>query len=402
MKVLIVHNCYRTSAPSGEDIVAKNERKLLEENGTDVVAYEKFNDDIDESSTMKRIKLGLDCAWSRGTYAELLDVIKRVRPDVAHFHSIHPQISPSAYAACQEIGVPAVHTLHNYRYICPGALLHRDGRPCEDCVGQWPFHALRYRCYRGSLTATGALVWMITYNRWRGTFVNFVNRYVALTEFAASRLTAGGLPSERIEVKPNFLPNPPELFKERKKRYAVFVGRLSAEKGVWTMLSAWRKVNGLPLKILGDGPLRQDLETYALEKGIKNVEFMGTRKREEVLSVVGSALLQVVPSEWYETFGMVVIEAYACGTPVIASRIGALAEIVLDGETGFHFEAGNAFNLAEKVNILAANPTLASRLGERAREVFDQKYTSEQNFKILMGIYQRAREDFDKQIKEKI
>lgn len=394
MKVLFVHNYYRTSAPSGEDIVAKNERKLLEEHGADIVAYEKFNDAIDESSLRKRIKLGLSSAWSLTTYTELSNILRRVRPEVAHFHSIHPQISPSAYAACQEVGVPVVHTLHNYRYICPGALLQRNGRPCEDCVGRWPWNALRYRCYRESLTATGANVWMISYNRYRGSFTNLVNRYIALTDFAASRLVAGGIPSERIEVKPNFLPYTPELSKKR-KGYAVYVGRLSEEKGVRTLLEAWKNVNGLPLKIIGDGPLRHDLEAQAIGQGV-NLEFMGMRRIDEVLSIVGGALLQVVPSECYEGFPMVILEAYACGTPVVASCIGSLAEIVLDEETGFHFEAGNHFELAEKIKTLAANPDLAAKLGDGAREIFNQKYKPEQNFKMLMGIYQRAREDFEK------
>lgn len=392
MKVLFIHNYYRSSAPSGEDIAAKNERKLLEDNGVDIVAFEKFNDDLGESSLISRIGLGLNSAWSRKTYAEIMNLIKRVRPEIAHIHSIHPQISPSAYAACQEMGVPVVHTLHNYRYICPGALLQRDGQPCEDCVGRLPIDALRYNCYRGSLTATGALVWMIIYNRWRSTFTNFVNRYIALTDFAAGRLAAGGLPADRIEVKPNFLPNHPILSNQR-KHYAAFVGRLSAEKGVRTLLSAWQAVVGLPLKIVGNGPLRDEMESQVREQGI-DAEFLGILDHDEVLSVVGRAFIQIVPSECYETFGMVVIEAYACGTPVIASRIGSLAEIVRDGETGLYFEAGDTIDLAKKINMLVANPDLAAKMGKRAREVFLLKYTPDQNFKMLMDIYQRAHEDF--------
>ncbi len=343
---------------------------------------------------MNRMRLGMHSAWSKETYLELLVLIRRTKPDIAHIHSIHPQISPSAYAACQEMGVPVVHTLHNYRYICPGALLQRDGQPCEDCVGRLPFRALRYRCYRGSLMATGALVWMICYNRWRGTFTNHVNRFIALTEFAASRLVAGGLPAERIEVKPNFLPSPPDLSKERKP-YAVFVGRLSKEKGVATLLTAWHSVRGLPLKILGDGPLRGELESQSREHGI-NVEFMGAVHRDKVLSVISSASLQIVPSEWFEGFPMVILEAYACGTPVVASCIGSLSEIVLDGETGLHFTAGDSVDLARKVNQLAERPEQASSMGKKAREIFDAKYTAERNFEMLTGIYRRAREDFEK------
>jgi glycosyltransferase involved in cell wall biosynthesis len=392
MKVLFIHNYYRSSAPSGEDAVADNERKVLGDNGVDVVAYKKFNDEIDEHSFINRAKLGLNCAWSQGTYSELINLLKQIHPEVAHIHSIHPQISPSAYAACQDMGVPVVHTLHNFRYICPQAMLYRDGRPCEDCVGNWPLNALRFKCYRGSLMATGALVWMITYNRLRGTFINQVNRYIALTEFAAGRLAAGGLPADRIEVKPNFLPNPPASRYQR-EHYAVYVGRLSQEKGVGTLLTAWRSVVGLPLKILGDGPLRRSLESQAREQGI-DVEFLGSLDRKDVLPIVGGSLLQIVPSECYEGFPMVILEAYACATPVVASRIGSLVEIVPDGEVGLHFEPGDPKDLANKVNILVSNPEMAAKMGKRAREIFLQKYTPEKNFKMLMGIYQRAREDF--------
>jgi glycosyltransferase involved in cell wall biosynthesis len=393
MKVLLVHNHYRTSAPSGEDAVAENERNLLEENGVVVVPYEKFNDDVDDSSFLKRIRLGLGYAWSRRTYSEVSLLIRQTHPEIAHLHSIHPQISPSVYAACQDMEVPVVHTLHNYRYVCPGALLQRDGRPCEECVGRLPFNALRYRCYRDSLAATGSIFWMISYNRLRGTFTKQVNRYIALTEFAASRLESGGLPADRIEVKPNFLSVASSVVKER-QNYAVYVGRLSEEKGVKTLLTAWSSVIGLPLKVLGDGPLRAELELKARELALE-VEFMGARSKEEVLSTVGNALLQIVPSEWYEGFPMVILEAYACATPVVASRIGSLAEVVHDGVTGLHFEAGNPADLARKVNTLGSNPDLASRLGMEARGLFLGKYTPEQNFKMLLGIYKRAREDFE-------
>ncbi|HTP67249.1 MAG TPA: glycosyltransferase family 4 protein [Geobacteraceae bacterium] len=398
MKVLFIHNHYRTSSPSGEDSVARNERKLLEDNGIDVISYEKFNDAIDDSSMIKKLRLAIDTVWSQQTYQEVVALIKRERPDIAHVHSLHPQVSPSVYSACQRMGVPVVHTLHNYRYICPGALLMRAGKPCEECVGRVPLKALLYRCYRNSLGATGALVGMLCYNRLRKTFYNRVNRYITLTEFAKSRLMAGGLPAERIEIKPNFLAQSPAAVNER-GNYAVFVGRLSEEKGVKTLCAAWPLVKGLPLKIAGDGPLRQELEALARDRQLV-VEFLGALPREKVLKLVAGAVLQVVPSECYEGFPNVILEAYACATPVVASRIGSLAEIVLDGCTGLHFEAGNTDDLARKVNMLAADRELALRMGKRARGLFMEKYTPERNFNMLMGIYQRAREDFERRRRE--
>jgi glycosyltransferase involved in cell wall biosynthesis len=394
MKLLLIHNYYRTSSPSGEDNVARNESKLLEKNGIDVVRYEKFNDVIDESSMLKRLRLGFEYARSGKTYHEVSSLIKQTEPDIAHVHSLHPQITPSVYTACHDLGIPVVHTLHNYRYICPGALLFRDGRSCEDCIGKFPFSALRHRCYRDSLPATGSVVWMIVYNRLRGILNNHVDRYIALTNFAKSRLTAGGLPAERIDTKPNFLPDPP-LAGNGSGNYAVFVGRLSKEKGLHTLLSAWTAVDDMDLKVIGDGTQRSELEAQARREGT-NIAFLGMLPRKDVLAIVGEARMQLVPSEWYEGFPMVIVEAYACGTPVIASRIGSLNEIVLDGETGVKFEPGNPQELAEKINSLAHDKQTLATMRRKARRLFEEKYTAERNFSTLMEIYQRARENFEK------
>ena len=393
MKILLAHDYYRSDAPSGEDAVFRNERALLEANGVEVIPFERFNDDIDERTFAQRVRLALNGAWSRQTYSELSTIIRSTRPDVGHFHNTFPLISPSAYAACQDNGVPVVQTLHNFRFICPGALLLRAGKPCQDCVGSTLFPALRNRCYRSSLSATGAQVWTIASNRMRGTYRKLVNRYIALTRFAADRMAAGGLPADLIEVKPNFLPDPP-IAAAGGGDYGVYVGRISEEKGVKTLLAAWSSVVGVPLKVLGDGPLRAELELQAGGLGL-DVQFMGTRPKDEVLSMVGKSLFQVVPSEWYEGFPMVILEAYACARPVVASCIGGLAEVIQNGETGLHFEAGNPIDLALKINELVAAPNLALRLGMRAREVFMEKYTPQKNFKMLSGIYQRARENLE-------
>jgi glycosyltransferase involved in cell wall biosynthesis len=319
MKILLVHDHYRSSAPSGEDQVFRNELTLLKKHGVDVTTFERFNDDINDSSRIKRLKLARDTAWSPTTYQDLSELVSEIRPDIAHFHNTFPLISPSAYLACREYGVPVVQTLHNFRLICPGALLIRDGRPCEDCVGTNLLPALRYRRYRGSLPATGALVWMLMRNRWHGTYTTLVNRYIALTEFAAGRLIAGGLPRDRMSVKPNFSPNI-SVPGTGDGGYVVYVGRLSEEKGVRTLLTAWKLVAGIPLKIMGDGPLRKELELIAMRDNI-SAEFLGFCDRPTIVDIVGRATFQIIPSEWYEGFPMVVVEAYACGTPVVASRI---------------------------------------------------------------------------------
>jgi glycosyltransferase involved in cell wall biosynthesis len=393
MKVLLAHDYYRSTAPSGEDAVFRNEHALLESKGVEVVLFERFNDDIDDSTINKRLDVAFEGAWSKTAYQDITEIIRRTRPDVAHFHNTFPLISPSAYAACQDNGVPVVQTLHNYRFICPGALLMREGKPCEACVGTSLLPALRYRCYRGSLAATGAQVWTIASNRWRGSYRNNVNRYIALTQFAVNKLTTGGLPRERIEVKSNFLPAVPSVGMGG-GGYALYAGRLSAEKGIQTLINAWKDIQGLQLKVFGDGVLRAQLVEQVKRDG-SNVEFMGFRPAEDVLAFASRAEMMIIPSECYEGFPMAVLEAYACGTPVVASHIGSLDEIVVEGKTGVKFEPGNAIDLVKKVNFLLSDKAGLIEMRRHARAMFDNHYTAEKNYIQLMNIYQNAIEDFE-------
>lgn len=392
MKVLLCHNYYRSTAPSGEDSVFRNERDLLQRRGTETVIFEKHNNDIDESTFPQRVNLALNGAWSKPVYHELKALIKKTRPDIAHFHNTFPLITPSAYAACQDSGIPVIQTLHNYRMICPGALLQRAGRPCEDCVGRSVLPALRHRCYRDSITATAAIVWMLEFNRWKNSYRTLVDRYIALTPFAAGRLVAGGLPAERVGIKPNFLPHVP-MPGTGGGGYAVYTGRLSQEKGIETLVRAWRDVRGLSLKILGDGPLRDRL-IEAAKQAPEDIEFLGYCSQDRVLEIVGRAELQIVPSEWYEGMPMVVLEAYALGTPVVAARIGSLEALVENGRTGIKFSVGDANDLAEKVNTLWKDKSILSNMRHAARAVFEEQYMEESNYNSLVGIYNNVLEEY--------
>ena len=391
MRILLAHNYYRSIAPSGEDAVFLHERTLLESRG-EIVPYERHNDDIDESTLGRKIRLGLNAAWSRKTYEELCALIHKARPEIAHFYNTFPLITASAYAACQDKGVPVVQTVQNYRFVCPNGLLLRGGKPCEDCFGTNFLPAIRHRCYRASLPATGAVVWSLLNNRWRGTYNNLVNRYIAPTQFGANKLIQGGLPMHRMEVKPNFLPVIPALG-TGSGGYALFAGRLSPEKGLRNLLEAWKSVKGLPLKIAGEGPLREELQSYATMHNLP-VEFLGCVSYSEVLELTRDAIFLVVPSEWYEGFPMVVVQALACGTPVIASRLGSLDEIVEEGKTGLKFEAGNPRDLAIRVNELASDRPRLARMRIQARSTFEEHYTAEKNYSELMEIYQNAICDF--------
>lgn len=385
MKVLLCHNYYRSSAPSGEDSVFRNERDMLQRNETDTFLFERYNDDINESTLIRKVKLAIKSAWSTETYNDLTTLIKKTRPDIAHFHNTFPLISPSAYAACHDAGIPVVQTLHNFRFICPGAQLQRNGHICEECIDHSLLPALLHRCYRKSFSATAAVVWMLQFNRLRKNYQQLVDCYIALTQFAADRLISGGLPKEHIVVKPNFLLNTPEIG-QGGGGYAVYTGRLSEEKGLRTLLRAWKNVEGLQLKILGDGPLKDEL-VDATKDMCAEIEFLGFCDQEKVRKIVSKAEFQIVPSEWYEGLPMVVLEAYALGTPVIASRIGSLDSIVEDGITGAKFTAGDATDLASTVNSLWMDKHALINFRSKVRKVFDGKYTETRNYGMLMEIY---------------
>jgi len=386
MKILLAHNFYRSSAPSGEDTVYRTERRLLEEQGYEIIPYERYNDDIDDSIVSNRVRLARDGAWSRQSYDDLTALVGKFKPDVAHFHNTFPLISPSAITACRNAGIPVVQTLHNFRLICPQAMLLREGRPCERCLRGTLGNALLYRCYRSSFAATLAQVWTQLYNRYRGTYRNNVSRFIVLTNFAAKKFMHAGYPSRQMSVLSNTLLDSPPAGNGNDGDYVLYVGRLSHEKGVLTMLNAWSSLNNIPLKIVGDGPLRKKLEQIVHENNL-NIEFWGCLGKQDVFKAIQRALIQVVPSEWYEGFPNVLLEAMACGTPVVASRIGSLDEIVLDGITGIKFSPGNAGDLAAAVKGLVNEPEKLASMRISARDHFERKYAPSGHVAQLVEIY---------------
>lgn len=382
MKILMVHNRYLVRG--GEDECFESESELLSAHKHQVVAYIQDNQRIGEISPLQA---GLRTIWSTEDYKALRLLIREQQPEVIHVHNFFPLISPSVYHAAQAEGVPIVQTLHNYRLLCSSYNFFRDGHVCEDCMGKpipWP--GVAHACYRGSRTATGAVVAMLTTHRVMQTWSKMVNVYIALTEFARQKFIQGGLSAEKILVKPNFVYPDPGIG-EGRGGYGLFVGRLSSEKGIDTLLRAWEQLGGrVPLKIVGDGPLAERV-AMASER-LPGVMWLGRRPVEEVYELMGEAAFLVFPSEWYETFGRVAIEAFAKGTPVIAARIGAIAELVKSGRTGLYFCPGDPEDLAAQVEWALTRPVELAQMRQEARTEFEAKYTAEQNYQTLMEIYQ--------------
>jgi glycosyltransferase involved in cell wall biosynthesis len=388
MKIVIVHNTYQQ--PGGEDVAVAAESNLLERRGHTVIPYSRSNDEIAEMSGPRRLLMVKDMIHSERSKRETLDLLHNERPDLVHVHNTFMMVSPSVFEACREAGIPVVQTLHNYRLLCPAWSLCRKGTVCEECLESGLWRSVWHGCYRDSRLMTAAVALMLQVHRMRGTWNHDVGGYVALTNFARDKFIEGGLPASRIGVKPNFLESDPGE-RTSSSGFALFVGRLSAEKGAGVLLQAWQKLKTtIPLVVLGDGPLRQSLESEAAMRKLSNVSFAGWRSRGEILSAMKSASLLITPSLWYEGFPMTLVEAFACGTPVICSRLGGLQELVDDGRTGLHFNPGDAEDLAGKFDSLWSDPSRLSAMGRAAREEYKRNYTAERNYELMMQIYERT------------
>jgi glycosyltransferase involved in cell wall biosynthesis len=385
VKVLLVHNVYQQAG--GEDAVFAAESRLLSARGHTVLHYTVHNDAVRE---MNPLTVGLRTIWSQRSYRDLRELIAAERPDVAHVHNTLPLVSPAVYYAAAAGGVPVVHTAHNYRVACPNGLFFRDNHCCTDCLGHavpWP--GVVHACYRNSRSATAAVAAMVSTHRMLGTWRSRVNAYIAPTQFARTLLIDAGLPPTKIVVKPHFV-DPDPGAGERRGNYALFVGRLSSEKGVGTLLEAWRRIGfDVPLRIVGDGPLGS--EVAAAADATPNICWLGALPSAEIFALLRGAAFLIFASEAFETFGRVVIEAFATGTPVIATGHGAAAELVRDGSNGFLFKPGDPAALADKVRILAANPDIAFRMGLAARADFEAHYSADTNYQELMKIYDDVR-----------
>jgi glycosyltransferase involved in cell wall biosynthesis len=387
MKLLIAHNRYRY--PGGEDVVFSREAALLRSAGHDVVEYVRQNTEIQSDGILNDVKTGIRTLWASETARELRSILRKEKPQLVHFHNTFPLISPAAYYACKEAGVAVVQSLHNPRIICPAATHFREVRVCEDCLGRGvPWPGVIHACYHSSRPQTAVVSGMIAVHRLLRTWREQVDAYIVFTEFFRRKFIAAGLPPEKLFLKPHFLNTDPGM-KQGPGDYALFLGRLAPEKGVLTLLRAWQNLKHVPLMMVGSGPLQEEVRKF--QHGSPLLRAFLHLPERELFELIKGARFLVWPSEgYYETFGLVAIEAFACGTPVVASRVGAMAELVEDQKSGLHFEAGNPDDLAAKVAWAWNHPLEMETLGLAARADYMNKYTAARNYDALMHIYDAA------------
>lgn len=363
MKVLLVHNTYQQ--PGGEDVVFQQESRMLSDAGHQVIPYQRSNWEVQAYRSMRKISLAKRTLWASDTRRDFVQLLRDQKPQVVHVHNTFIMISPSIYSACYEAKVPVVQTLHNYRLICPGATLFRDGKVCEECVGSSLWHGVQHGCYHNSRSTTAIVALMLASHRLRGTWEREVACFVALSEFSRGKFIEGGLPPEKIFVKPNFVHPDPDS-RRGDGDWALFVGRLSPEKRVNTVLAAWKRLpHPVPLVVIGGGPDQPQLQAQAARDVLTTVRFLGQIPREQTLAAINNARFLVFSSEWYENFPVTIAEAFACRTPVIASRMGAMKEIVSDGRTGLLFSPGDPGDLAQKVEWAWTHPDEMRAMGPK-------------------------------------
>jgi glycosyltransferase involved in cell wall biosynthesis len=388
MKIAVVHNAYQL--PGGEDVIVTQECDILRFGGHRVLEYRRSNDDVVDRTLVHQIRLAQRVVWSNDTFHKFRVLLRREKPDVVHVHNTFVMISPSIYWACAEEQVPVVQTLHNFRLFCPVGTFLRDGKICEECTEHSLLRSVAYGCYHDSRFATGATALMLAAHRWAGTWTDKIDSYIAVSQFARQKFEQGGLPSEKLVVKPHFVyPDPGR--RSCSGDYVVFVGRFTVEKGLATLLNAWKQVKtSIPLVIVGDGPLRETVEAQASQCKNSQIIFRGHLSRDETLATIKGAKVLVCASECYEQGPATILEAYACGVPVIAPSLGAINEVVYHENSGLLFRAGDSADLAKTIDWALGHEDQLQTMGQRARAKFEADYTGEHNYRRLMEIYERV------------
>ncbi|MGQ0644808.1 MAG: glycosyltransferase family 4 protein [Elusimicrobiota bacterium] len=394
LRVLLVHNKYLERG--GEEVSLEILELALKRAGSAVERYEEDSALFLKRNRLGRLAAALQVPFSFVAYHGIVRRIKAFRPDVIHVHNIFPFLSPSVYWAGRRMRVPIVQTVHNYRFFCINGLFLREGKPCEKCIGGSVWNGVAGRCYRGKVSQSAWMASSLLLHRTLRTWHRLVDGFIALSWFSRKKLIEGGLPEEKIHVVPNFLDV--SLFPATPARFnrLIYIGRLSAEKGLRTLLRAYeilseRRSESVPLDILGDGPLYGELQKYIKAHPRYPIVAHGRVEGAQKKKLLGEACALIFPSECYENCPYSVLESLASGTPVVASRFGGTRELVLEGETGFMFSPGNPEELAGAVERLLSAPEVVSLMRGKARRDAESRFDVSAGMDRIMKIYRDVR-----------
>lgn len=390
LRVLVVHNRYRSEQPSGENNVVDQEVALLAGAGHDVGVFERRSDEIASMSPLGRAAVPLLVPWNPAVRAELAARLKTERPDIVHVHNTFPLLSPAVLGACADAGVPVVATLHNYMMVCAPGTLYRDGQVCTACTGKSPLPAVRHGCYRGSGLATVPMAtsMMVNRRRWWST----VARFFCISAAQRAMLVQSGMPARRLDVKYNFV-REPGIRRAGTGEHVLYLGRMTEEKGVRLLMTAWDSIEaagglGMPLVLAGTGPLQDEVAQWARDRD--DVRYVGLRSAAECGELISRAATVVAPSAWLEAFGLVVVEAMAAGVPAVASAHGAFVELVEDGVSGLLHRPGDAGALAVCLRRMVSSQERNREMGASARRRYERDFTPSVGLGRLEAGYRAA------------
>lgn len=377
MKILVIHTSYKYKG--GEDTVVSEEINLLQQAGMQVELLE-FNND---KNALRKL---LQLPFNIQSYNVAKQKLKDFKPDLVHIHNLHFGGSPSVIYAIKRSKIPFAITLHNFRLLCPSGILFHNGKLFLDSLQQnFPWKAVQLGVYKNSKLITFWLGLSMYIHNKLGTWKN-CNKYIVLSEHARQLFLNSKLKltNDQLVVKPNFS-SVPTLQPQNRTETFLYVGRLSEEKGIMLLLSAFSSCS-YKIKIAGDGPLKDEVVRYAAQ--YPNIEFVGTLDKVEIFNLLQQSTALVFPSIWFEGMPLTIIEAFACSTPVISSKLGAMETMITNGYNGLHFETNNEIDLKKKLN-----DWMGFSLEERcqyqanALQTFNTKYTSDINLEILLQIY---------------
>lgn len=387
MKILMLHNFYRYRG--GEDLYFLSLNKLLKKRGHKIIPFTKDSRDLNKNISMLKIKTTYQMYKNYEIEKDLTSVIKKSKPDIAHFHNIFPLIGPSAYTVCKNFNIPIIQRISNFRFVCPKGTLFRENTICELCVKKnfsWP--SILYRCYQNSYAASFAFSTSQLYHRWKQTF-NFIDMYIFQAEFIRNYCVENlNIPIKKTVVIPHFVPEfKIEKLPKEENNYYLFVGRLSEEKGIIPLLNVFTSLPNKKLIVIGDGPLKSEVNTY---KKYKNIIIKNFLDRKRIFSYMTNAIFTIIPSMWYETGPLVLMESLYCGTPVIVPKFGVFETSVINGKTGVFFEKNNFLDLKEKILSIRSNETAVKTMRKFARKEFEDKYTSNRHYDLLIKLYKNV------------
>lgn len=385
LNIMIVHNYYKQYG--GEDKAVEDQVRMFSDKGHNVLLYSRHNTSIENESRFKIVK---NAYWSKDTVRDVSDTIKKFKPDIAHIHNIYPLISPSIYQVLSAWEVPIVQTVHNYRFVCPNGKMFNKGRICTKCLDRGSYYQCGFnKCYRNSTIQSFWYANVISSAFNTGLFKK-IDKFIVLNDFMKKVMLQKGFDLLKISVIPNFTFPGSACPSFAKEDYILYLGRLSEEKGIITLLKALQSINCIKLKIAGEGELKEEILQFCTVNNMKNVEILGYLDGIMKDKLISCARAVIAPSEWFEPFGLSVIEGFALGTPAVVSNTGGLRHLVDDYINGIKFQPGNVEDLRHCIEYLFESDKMVSDMPRRAYEAYVARYSPDAYYVNMMEIYKEV------------